>query len=85
MQSNNRELVSVIVPIYNVKEYLERCINSILNQSYENLDIILVDDGSNDGSEVICDSFAKKDKSSDENNEASKEPAEKSNSEADKT
>lgn len=62
MQSNNRELVSVIVPIYNVKEYLERCINSILNQSYENLDIILVDDGSNDGSEAICDSFAQKDK-----------------------
>nr|WP_022768216.1 glycosyltransferase family 2 protein [Butyrivibrio sp. NC2007] len=62
MRSNNRELVSVIVPIYNVKEYLERCVNSILNQSYENLDIILVDDGSNDGSEEICDFFARKDK-----------------------
>ena len=62
MQRDNKELVSVIVPIYNVKKYLERCINSILCQSYENLEIILVDDGSDDGSELICDSFANKDK-----------------------
>ena len=55
------KLVSVIVPIYNVEEYLERCIESILRQSYNNLEIILVDDGSTDRSGEICDAFAQKD------------------------
>lgn len=50
--------ISVIVPIYNVKEYLEKCIQSILNQTYKNLEIILVDDGSSDGSQNICERYA---------------------------
>jgi len=55
-------LISVIVPIYNIEsEYLERCIKSICNQSYKNLDIVLVDDGSTDGSGAICDKFAEVD------------------------
>ena len=55
------ELVTVIVPVYNVKKYLVRCVESITNQSYENLEIILVDDGSNDGSLAVCKELAKKD------------------------
>lgn len=53
--------ISIIVPIYNVAEYLEKCISSILAQTYKNLQIILVDDGSTDGSSQICDDYAKKD------------------------
>ncbi len=49
------ELISIIIPIYNVKDYLEECLNNVLNQTYNNLEIILVDDGSSDGSESICD------------------------------
>lgn len=52
-------LISVIVPIYKVAEYLEECIESIVQQSYKNLEIILVDDGSPDWSGKICDSYAK--------------------------
>lgn len=55
------ELVSVIVPIYGVEEYLEKCINSIINQTYKNLEIILVDDGSPDRCPEICDEYAIKD------------------------
>lgn len=54
-------LVSVIVPIYNVEKYLERCISSILEQSYNNIEVILVDDGSNDDCPTICDKFKRKD------------------------
>ena len=50
-------LISVVVPIYNVEQYLERCIDSILHQTYEHLEIILVDDGSPDNSGAICDSY----------------------------
>ena len=55
------ELVSVIVPIYNVEKYLERCIESIRKQSYTDIEIILVDDGSSDGSSDICDKYIEKD------------------------
>ena len=58
----NRETkISVIVPVYNVEEYLSRCVDSILAQSYENLEVILVDDGAKDASGAICDDFAVKD------------------------
>lgn len=53
-------LISVIVPIFNSEKYIEECIESIINQTYKNLEIILVDDGSTDGSPQICDDFAKK-------------------------
>ena len=54
------DLISVVIPVYNVKPYLERCINSVVNQTYKNLEIILVDDGSTDGSDKICDDYSKK-------------------------
>lgn len=50
--------ISIIVPVYNVKDYLEQCINSLLHQSYNAYEIILVDDGSTDGSSAICDHWA---------------------------
>lgn len=56
---NKNPLVSIIVPIYGVEKYLKKCINSILEQSYLNLEIILVDDGSKDKSPTICDEFEK--------------------------
>lgn len=55
------DLISVIVPVYNMENYLERCVNSILQQTYKRLEIILVDDGSTDASPAMCDAFAKKD------------------------
>lgn len=54
-------LISVIVPVYNVEVYLIDCVESIIMQSYRNLEIILVDDGSTDGSGIICDSYKSKD------------------------
>lgn len=62
MEYKYKDTISVVVPIYNVEKYLEKCINSILNQTYDNLEIILVDDGSPDKSPDICDSYSKKDK-----------------------
>ncbi len=56
------ELVSVIVPIYNVEEYLPKCVDSIIAQKYTNLEILLIDDGSPDRSGEIADSYAEKDK-----------------------
>lgn len=50
--------VSVIIPVYNVEKYLVQCLDSIINQSYKELEIILIDDGSSDGSGIICDQYA---------------------------
>lgn len=57
----NRPLISVIVPVYNVEQYLNRCVESIVNQTYRNLEIILVDDGSPDNCPAMCDSWAERD------------------------
>lgn len=57
----NKDLISVIVPVYNVEKYIRRCLDSIVNQTYSNLEIILIDDGSKDASGKICDEYAKKD------------------------
>ncbi|ACU94309.1 glycosyl transferase [Cryptobacterium curtum DSM 15641] len=54
-------LISVIVPVYNVEKYLDRCMQSIVDQTYRNLEIILVDDGSSDGSGALCDTWAQQD------------------------
>ena len=56
------KLVSVIIPVYKVENYLPMCVDSVLNQSYRNLEVILVDDGSPDDCPAICDEYAKKDK-----------------------
>ena len=53
--------ITVIVPVYNVEKYLDRCMESILAQTYTKLEIILVDDGAADSSGAICDSYAQKD------------------------
>ena len=58
----DRAKISVIVPVYNVENYLARCVDSILDQSYGNLEIILVNDGSQDASGRICDEYAAKDR-----------------------
>lgn len=52
-------LISIVVPVYNVEKYLVKCINSLLNQTYKNIEILLIDDGSTDTSGIICDDFAK--------------------------
>lgn len=54
--------ISVIIPVYNVEKYLKRCLDSVVNQTYKNLEIILIDDGSTDKSGNICDEYAAKDK-----------------------
>ncbi len=59
--SNNQELISVIIPVYNVESYLRRCVKSVQAQVYNNLEIILVDDGSKDSSGQICDELAAED------------------------
>ena len=55
------KLISIIIPVYNVEQYLNRCIDSVINQTYKNLEIILIDDGSTDNSGKICDEYALKD------------------------
>lgn len=57
----NKPLISVIIPVYNSKDYLKACLESVCNQSYEKMEIIVVDDGSDDGSSDICDEMAKQD------------------------
>ncbi len=56
-----KDCISVIVPVYNVEKYLNRCIESIINQTYQNIEIILINDGSTDNSSIICDEYAEKD------------------------
>ena len=56
-----RDLISIIVPVYNMEQYLDRCVASILHQTYTNLEIILVDDGSSDSSPSMCDEYARQD------------------------
>lgn len=56
------QLISVIVPVYNVEEFVKKCLDSLVRQSYKNLEIIVIDDGSTDNSGRICDEFAEKEK-----------------------
>ena len=53
--------ISIIVPIYNIKAYLDQCLNSLRNQTLQNIEVILIDDGSSDGSSGVCDTYVKKD------------------------
>lgn len=55
------KVISVIIPVYNIEKYLDRCLESIINQSYTNLEIILIDDGSTDNSGKICDDYKNQD------------------------
>ena len=59
-----RPLIGIIIPVYNVEQYLRRCLDSIVSQTWRNLQIILVDDGSTDNSGRICDEYAGKDRKS---------------------
>ena len=61
MMNNNKSLISVIIPVYNVSQYLCCCLDSVVNQTYRNMEIILVNDGSTDSSGSICDEYAHKD------------------------
>lgn len=61
LKMEKEELISVIVPVYNVEKYLNKCIDSLISQTYQNLEIILVDDGSTDNSGKICDRYEKQD------------------------
>ena len=60
-ESDNGHLISIIVPVYNVKPWIRRCVESIIRQTYSYIEIILVDDGSTDGSDKVCDILAKRD------------------------
>lgn len=62
MMEQNKPLISVIVPVYNVGKYVGRCLNSIIHQSYTNLEIIVINDGSTDNSLSVCEEYAAKDK-----------------------
>lgn len=61
MVKNMVPLLTVIIPVYNVQKYLEKCVDSVLSQSYTNIEILLIDDGSIDGSSAICDRLSLKD------------------------
>ena len=57
----DRELISIIIPLYNAEKYIDRCITSIIAQTYKNLQIILIDDGSIDETKNICEQWKEKD------------------------
>ena len=59
---NQQYKVSIIIPVYNTENYIEKCLISIINQTYKNIEIVIIDDGSTDNSSIICKNFAKKDK-----------------------
>lgn len=61
IKNMNQPLISIIIPVYNVEKYLDRCVNSVIKQTYSNLEIILIDDGSSDSSGILCDELAIKD------------------------
>ena len=56
-ESAKEPLVSVVIPVYNVEQYLRECVDSVINQTYQDIEIILVDDGSTDASGEICDEY----------------------------
>jgi len=60
-KNNEYELISVIIPCYNTEKYLKKCLDSIINQSYKNIEVILIDDGSTDNTGEICDEYSKVD------------------------
>ena len=62
MLKDKCNLISVIIPVYKVEKYLDKCIQSVINQTYSNLEIILVDDGSPDNCPQLCDDWANKGK-----------------------
>ena len=55
--ADETELISIIIPVYNVEKYLDRCVQSVINQTYQKMQIILVDDGSTDQSGILCDQY----------------------------
>ena len=59
--TDNLPLISVVLPVYNVENYLEKCLNSVVKQTYKNIEIIIVNDGSLDSSIDICNKYANKD------------------------
>ena len=61
MESNGNTKISLIVPVYHAEEYLARCFDSILNQTYKDFEVIVIDDGSEDRSPEICDAYARRD------------------------
>lgn len=60
-QASKKPLISIIIPVYNVERYLAKCLDSIIAQDYDNFEVVLIDDGSIDGSSAICDDYSKKD------------------------
>ena len=57
----NKTIISIIIPIYNVEKYLKECLNSVINQTFKNIEIICVNDGSTDNSQSILEEFSQKD------------------------
>lgn len=60
IKANQSELISIVIPVYNAEKYIDKCLKSVLNQTYENFEILLINDGSIDKSKSICEKYAKK-------------------------